>query len=280
MNVILTRGLPGSGKSTWAKKQMEAYQGKVKRVNKDLLREMVDCGKWSPSNEKFIIKVRDALILQYLDAGFNVIVDDCNFGSHEIHIRSLVAGKAYVMIQDFTDVSLEDCIARDLARPNHVGETVIRRMYNQYLRPMPPVVKYDSAKEDAVLCDLDGTLALFGDKNPYNRDFINDEVNDAVRSILTALNAVGHNIVITSGRTSAAREETIRWLAKHSVPFYRLHMRNVGDTRKDSVVKREMYETHIAPVYNVRFVLDDRDQVVELWRSLGLTCLQVAEGDF
>lgn len=57
-------------------------------------------------------------------------------------------------------------------------------------------------------------------------------------------------------------------------------MRKSGDMRKDSIVKREMFDEHIRGRYNVNFVLDDRNQVVELWRSMGLTCLQVADGDF
>lgn len=57
-------------------------------------------------------------------------------------------------------------------------------------------------------------------------------------------------------------------------------MRPEGDIRKDSIVKRELFEKYVRPYYNIEFVLDDRNQVVEMWRSLGLKCLQVAEGDF
>jgi hypothetical protein len=57
-------------------------------------------------------------------------------------------------------------------------------------------------------------------------------------------------------------------------------MRETGDRRKDSIIKKEIFDRHIRDVYNIEFVLDDRNQVVELWRSLGLTCLQVADGDF
>jgi len=57
-------------------------------------------------------------------------------------------------------------------------------------------------------------------------------------------------------------------------------MRSQGDTRPDEIVKREIYEEHIKPLYNVDFVLDDRNKVVKMWRSLGLKVLQVAEGNF
>ena len=57
-------------------------------------------------------------------------------------------------------------------------------------------------------------------------------------------------------------------------------MRPEGDTRKDAILKREIYEREIRNRYNVAYVLDDRDQTVRVWRDLGLTCLQVADGDF
>ena len=60
--IILTRGLPASGKSTWSKEQVAKSNGKIKRVNKDDLREMVDAGIWSKDNEQNIIDVRDAMV--------------------------------------------------------------------------------------------------------------------------------------------------------------------------------------------------------------------------
>jgi hypothetical protein len=57
-------------------------------------------------------------------------------------------------------------------------------------------------------------------------------------------------------------------------------MRSAGDMRKDSIVKEEIYRQEILGRYNVWFVLDDRNQVVDMWRLLGLRCLQVAPGNF
>ena len=133
-----------------------------------------------------------------------------------------------------------------------------------------------------IMCDLDGTLCLFDrkTKNPYYRDFENDEVNTAILYILDRRDT-NHNIVFVSGRSDKFRDVTEKWLrqniwGKHN----KLFMRKDGDNRKDSIVKQEIYENEIKGKYNVLFVLDDRNQVVELWRSLGLVCLQVADGDF
>jgi len=59
-----------------------------------------------------------------------------------------------------------------------------------------------------------------------------------------------------------------------------LLMRAAGDSRRDSIVKREIFDARIRDVWQVKGVLDDRDQVVRMWRALGLTCVQVAPGDF
>src|SRR5215213_5178256 len=86
---------------------------------------------------------------------------------------------------------------------------------------------------------------------------------------------------LVSGREDRWRPETERWLERHGITAEGLFMRRAGDRRKDSVVKREIYERHIAGHYTVRVVFDDRDQVVRLWRDdLDLPCFQVAWGNF
>ncbi len=127
--VILTKGLPGSGKSTWAKEQMHQCPGCYKRVNKDDIRGMLDDGVYSPENEELVRNVRDAAILLAMHAGYVVIVDDTNINpTHVQQIQALVLGQAEAEIQDFTNVPLEVCIERDRNRPNPVGEQAIRRM--------------------------------------------------------------------------------------------------------------------------------------------------------
>lgn len=284
--VILTKGLPASGKSTWARQQLVEHPGQYKRISKDDLRAMLDGGKWSKGNEKFVLAARDRLILEALAAGFSLIVDDTNLHPrHETRIRALVQGLATVELQDFTDVPLETCLERDRQRPNYVGEQVIRSMHRQFLAPTPTPPAYNHSLPDAIICDLDGTLALLNGRNPYDaatceQDSLNEPVADIVREFAYA----GFTVLLTSGRSAAHREQTLRWLACNSFKpphgDFQLFMRADGDMRKDAVMKRELYKSEIAGKYNVRFVLDDRDQVVELWRSLGLTCLQVNYGDF
>jgi predicted kinase len=136
--VILTKGLPASGKTTWARRVLAKSPGGYKRVNKDELRLMLDGGTWSPANERFVEAARDQLIVAALDAGKHVIVDDTNLDPrHEAHIRGLVEGRAEVVVEEF-DVPLTECIRRDAARTQPVGERVIRQMYRDFLAPPRP----------------------------------------------------------------------------------------------------------------------------------------------
>lgn len=125
--------------------------------------------------------------------------------------------------------------------------------------------------EDIVICDLDGTLALFGNKNPYRRDFINDEINEPLKMVLSYLYG-DYRIIFFSGRSGEYRHETVQWLhrelgwlTKDIEPI--LFMRQMGDKRKDVIVKREMYHTYIEGKYNVFCVFDDRPVMVKMWRE-------------
>lgn len=139
-------------------------------------------------------------------------------------------------------------------------------------------------KPTAIICDLDGTLAIHDGRKPYDYDKCDtDLVNAPVLMVLEAMmdSDLVDFVVFVSGREDSCREKTEQWL-RERCGFYSPHlfMRKAKDYRKDYVVKEEIYREFIEPYYRVLFALDDRDQVVKLWRSLGLTCFQVAEGKF
>ena len=137
---------------------------------------------------------------------------------------------------------------------------------------------------ECVIFDLDGTFAFLGDRSPYDAGRAeHDEVNQAVHFVYEAIRCgkPGTAVLLVSGREDRWRAETERWLERHGIIADGLFMRRAGDRRKDTVVKREIYERHIAGRYTVRVVFDDRDQVVRLWRDeLDLPCFQVAWGNF
>lgn len=284
--LIMTRGLPASGKSTWAEGEvLAARPGAIVRINKDLLREMLHAGRHQGRTEKQILAARDALAASNLAAGVDVIVDDTNLNPfHEERLRELAADRGAVFeVKDFTDVPLDECIRRDLRRVRSVGETVIRQMFDEWLRPAPttpPPAPHDASR--AVLVDVDGTVALMRTRGPFDWHAVaTDEPNLPVIAVVRALADAGHRIVFMSGRDGVCRDETAAWLNEHVTADFDLHMRAPGDNRKDAIVKRELFDTHIAGRFHVVAVLDDRDQVVRMWRDeLGLTCMQVAPGAF
>lgn len=144
------------------------------------------------------------------------------------------------------------------------------------------------ALPDCVICDIDGTLAIMGDRSPFEWEKVGvDTLNEPVAILLEMVRDYGYkqryanDIIILSGRDGSCRPETEKWLAENGVYHHHLYMRKPKDNRKDAIVKRELYEEHILGKYNVSFVLDDRDQVVALWRKdLGLPCFQVNYGSF
>jgi predicted kinase len=293
--IYLTRGLPASGKSTWAKSLIDKHRGGYKRVNKDDLRSMLDNSQWSDKNEKFILKLRDHIIKETIRSGRHVIVDDTNLHEkHESRMNELISElkkegiSCKLEVKDFTDVDIKLCIERDLKRPNSVGEKVILKMYNQYIKKEEPVSKRakDPNLPNCIIVDIDGTLALKGDRSPYDLSRIDeDTLNVDIAEIVKIYNFLNTSetdaIFIFSGRSDSCKEVTEKWLLDNKVSYTKLVMRKSDDNRKDYIVKREMFEEHIEGKYNVLFLLDDRNRVVEMWRKeLGLTCLQVQEGDF
>jgi predicted kinase len=277
--VYITVGLPASGKSTWAREMASRDLTKYTLVSRDELRAMLHLGHWSRGNEKFVVAMRDAIILKSIADGKNTIVHDTNFGHNVDDIRALVAGMAEVMVKDFTDVPLEVCLERDAKRgEKSVGAKVIKDFYKRYLKVTPAKPEYIEGAADVVICDLDGTIALMNGRNPYDAsECEKDLINPVVDDILSHCN---HGILFVSGRSSKYYQQTKDWLITHGYGGYRLLMRKEDDNRDDRIVKQEIYDSEIKGVYNVLFVLDDRNKVVEMWRSNGLVCLQVAEGDF
>lgn len=139
------------------------------------------------------------------------------------------------------------------------------------------------ARPTAWMVDLDGTLALNTHRNPYDwRAAGDDSPNFAVVTVSQALatHPSVTAIIVISGREERARDVSITWLKSKGVPFDVLLMRSNGDSRPDEAVKEELFRRHVEPFYCVIGVLDDRDRVVQMWRRLGLTCFQVADGSF
>jgi predicted kinase len=334
MRMILTRGLPASGKTTFAKK-LVAEDPTFVRLNRDDFRQML-FGKavLSAKGEQMVTAAQHGAIDNALKSGHNVIVDDTNFFERGVKALLNIARKygAEVEWVDFTDIDLETLIARDEMRrngarekvaqflSNHnfseeeiqealesfdiksgsnfssaVGEKVIRDMHARYIKgrpqPMPFVtlpeyelVPYepDTNLPKAVIVDIDGTVAKMVDRSPYDWKRVGeDSPVQTVLDMVYALEKAGHVVLFTSGRDGSCEKETYDWLIDHyQGTRWFLEMREANDNRPDWIVKAEIFDKYYRDSYHVALVVDDRQQVVDMWRKLGLTVAQVAPGDF
>jgi predicted kinase len=295
--LLITRGLPASGKTTFARK----LQPQVVRVNRDDLRLMLHgrrlLTQWS---EAQVTHVQRAAVEALLRAHSDVIVDDTNLRPRTVRDWAELAARFHATfeVHDFTDVPVDECIRRDAGRtaPDHVGEEGIRTMYSRYLAgkrlPLPipwidpggpkQVYEPDEDLPPALLVDIDGTVALMNGRGPYEWSRVGEDLpHEAVVDAVRAMHAAGNAIIFCSGRDEVCRPETQAWLELFvGVPYEALFMRSAGDSRKDSIVKREIFDDEIRDRWRIVGVFDDRQQVVRMWRAIGLTVFQVAEGDF
>jgi tRNA uridine 5-carbamoylmethylation protein Kti12 len=307
-SLTITRGLPGCGKTTYARDWVAEDPTRRARVNRDDLgaqlhgRRFYDQPDLLNSTERAITAAQHAQIRALLDRGLDIICDDTNLvrrTARDLRRLATLASADFAIV-DFLDIPLDVVLTRNAQRtdtPAFVPEQVIREKAakhggrNAYEVPLADepddavaALPYVPAADapSAVMVDIDGTVALMVGRSPYDENRVHeDRANHAVISAVRAMHAAGHAVVFCSGRTAACRDATEKWLAEHvAVPYEALHMRAVGDMRRDSVVKLEIFDREIRDRWHVVAVFDDRRQVVEAWRSIGLTVFQVAPGDF
>lgn len=146
-------------------------------------------------------------------------------------------------------------------------------------------------RQRAVIVDVDGTLAIHH-RSPYDYHLAyTDTVNSAVALVVNSLPEDVAVLIVTGREFYFSRRKDRRppthlriltetWLRDNGIRFDRIIMRPHGDHRDDDIIKEELYRAHIEGLYDVEFVLDDRDRVVNMWRRIGLRCFQVQPGDF
>jgi len=217
--VYFLKGLPASGKSTWAQQKIEEdrYKGIVtKRINKDELRAMLDNSVFSKEREEFILKARDSLISFALAKGYNVIIDDTNFNpKHLERIKEIIKNIEYnlrdaniELVEKFFDTPLYECVERDRQREKSVGRNIILDMYNRYIRnTKQEEAKFNPELPDCLIVDVDGTLALHENRrSPFEywkagEDRLNAPIERLLHHIQYSLGVEGNiYTIIMTGR--------------------------------------------------------------------------------
>lgn len=293
--ITLTRGLPASGKSTWAKQQVAESNGRIVRVNMDDIRAMVGL-PFSKDAEAIALDIQDKAILAAVSAGKDVIVDNTHIEKNmPKRIKKLFDGDVLFKIQDFTDVWATECVRRDALRDNPVGSDVIRKMaaridkwkltaefMNDVVLSAP--LEYDPALPWCIVWDTDGTTAKHVARSPYDYSRV---LTDAphediliVKKILAEDTDIYH--LGMSGRPDSCREDTEKWNKIYHIDFDEFYMRNAATQAdwNDADVKQFMVDNYIRGKYNILAWFDDRDRVVRRLRKLGIRVLQVNYGDF
>lgn len=285
--LIMCKGLPASGKSTWAKEYVKSTAKSV-RINNDDLRASFYGRKFDKEDENMISQIRIDIIRDYIVRWYTVVVDNTNLNPiHEQSLRELTSDINWIKfeIKEFA-VDVQTCIERDKLRGEaSVGEKVIRDMAKRWNYYPEPPREFDKVVQgfgkDAFIFDIDGTLAYMNGRNPYDYTKVStDGVHHDVAIMAQSLENMWHKIVICSWRKDDCRKETEDWLIKNKIPFDLLLMRKSDDNRNDAIVKYEMLVNDIIPHYFIHWVFDDRDRVVKMWREAGLRCYQVNYGSF
>lgn len=306
--IYATIGISGSGKSTWANKFSE--ENDIPIVSSDAIREELGDINDQSQNKK-VFQIFHSRVARHLDEGKSVIADATNYSEQAREPFFDIAKQKGVDIEwQYFNTPLKLCISRNNKRNRKVPEDVIMKQWRRLTLPWDNVkfhyIDYsilmglaphqieEVKKRKCIIFDLDGTLALNNSgRSPFDGTRVfEDDVNPPVLDILHKyIGDNNYNIIFLSGRegTSTCRKETMRFLLEkcglknyNKPEQWGLIMRAEKDHRKDWLIKWELFEECIRPYYgDVLFVLDDRTQVVNMWRNgPKLTCFQVANGDF
>lgn len=297
--LILTRGVPASGKTTYAKQWVQEDPLTRARLNRDDFRAMLFAGEGvlNYAQEKTVSAVQQAAANRMLAQGIDVIVDDTNLAAKFVKLWYGVSRDI-----EFIDFPIDaaTAIERDFQRGafggRSVGHKVIRSYFDRFIRKdgsLPPAPINPSVLIDpepyrkgfirSVSFDLDGTLAHMNGRSPYDdTQYLTDDVDVHVRELLRLYAAAGYLIIILTARkrTPHGEADTIEWLKMHQIHHDALFMRDADDDRNDSIVKSEIVDKHISGYYDIRMHFDDRNRVVDALRDKGIKVAQVNPGNF
>jgi predicted kinase len=301
--LIVMRGLPASGKTTLARdlvQRLLAAGRTAINLDRDMFRVANGFGVAATGDfEQVISKQQQLLITNGLLAGWTVIESSTNLNAKFLKelVKLATHCGAEVEIKDI-DTDFNVCIERDenrrISGGHFVGADVIRnfaaRMPKGKFPPkpkLPEVVKGeayipDLSKPRAIIVDIDGTVAEVNGRSPYDYTLVStDKPKQWVIDLIGGIYKNGEKVIFMSGRDSMCRADTIYWIRKYvGVPTFELYMRAEADQRMDAIVKLELFNEHIRNNYNVLYCVDDRRQVIDMYRSIGLSVLDVAGHNF
>lgn len=295
--IFFLKGLPASGKTTWSINYVKAHPS-TKRVSKDELRRMFHGCNDNFENEKTILAIRDYSIEKGLVDGFDIIVDDTNFKDKHYYAICDIAKRVgnVQVIEKYFDISLKEALSRNANRLNKIPENVIIQLYETNVKNKHIEIRnayfahkgqhffntYNPNLSKAIIVDIDGTLSINTSRDYYDLTRVEEDIpNKVICELIEIYSLVDHKILLVSGRDESARQLTINWLNSNLIKYDLLLMRPIGDSRSDTIVKKELFELHIKDKFNVVFAVDDRKKVCRMWREqLNIPVFQLDDVDF
>lgn len=299
MKAIITVGVSASGKSTWANNFIEEQnalrnsdnQETWIRIERDMVRREIQSSKkifngisgvnWKKWNWKWEHLVTERVwqdIFYAAEMKFNIIISDTNLNLvRRKELQSKLEQMGYFVETKEFPVTWEVACERDSQRENGVGYSVLANQFKQWNSEFVQQYCGTPNKPKTVVCDIDGTLAHMKNRGPYEWNKVGeDTVDENVLSLLLLLSK-NYKIVFLSGRDGCCYTETDQWIKKHFPMQYELFMRTEGDSRRDDIVKEELFWNRVADNYDVKFVFDDRPQMCRKWRAMNIKTFQVAD---
>ncbi|HRX44346.1 MAG TPA: AAA family ATPase [Candidatus Dojkabacteria bacterium] len=296
--IILLCGVSCSGKSTFASTTVRHNPDRYIVVNRDKIRELLygyteqSVHEYYSRNdfnklEKQVTKYEDNIIRQGLADNKTVIVDATHLKRE--YLQRFKFWNVPVELE-FFDVDLELAISRDSNRNRTVGKEVIERQHKKYksLRESlknnpidftPTILQQNENLPTCYIFDIDGTLARMNNRSPYDWSKVGDDEEIDEVSLVAKILDDKLNVIVCTGRDGICESDTRDWLDYWRIPFMELHIRPQGDMRPDWIVKEEMWRD-ISTRYYINGIFDDRQQVVDRSRSLGLKVFQVENHNF
>lgn len=291
MKITLTVGVSGSGKSTWAASQVRKSGGKTIQLNRDDVRFSLFCvDTWAQyhftaQREGLVSKIIEAAARRAVDNKQNIIVSDTNLNpATRQKWADFAKEHGYEFELHYMPCTWDELIARNTVRgARALPEKVLKKQYSEFMFQFGGWRKYvpDVTKPKAVIFDVDGTLMDNSGRNAFDWSRVmEDTPRQQVVELWHAMSELGYQCLVVSGRDGVCFDATAQSLNDAGIYPVEHFQRKQGDFRKDAIIKEEIFWEKIAPNYNVQLVVDDRKQVVEMWRRLGIQTWQVDEGDF
>ena len=139
------------------------------------------------------------------------------------------------------------------------------------------MVQKESEKINAIIVDLDGTLAILNSRGPFEWENVgNDNLNQPIAELMAMSQKYSYKTIILSGRDEAASEKTIKWLNQNDIIYDKLYLRPSNNQMSNADYKRMIFINEIQAKYNVLFILEDLPEVAKMWRDdFDLTVFQV-----